>query len=627
MLSTGVSGLLSMQAALDTTSHNISNASTVGYNRQGVVLSENQPQFTGGSWVGTGVNVSTIRRFYDDLVSAQVRTASSAKNQWDTYSSMADQVNNMIGDSTTGLANALQNFSNAFQGVANSPSTSSERQVLLSKAQSLVNQLQSYGVQLSKIADQINSQLGSEATVVSQLASNIADLNAKIASVSTPGSGTPNDLLDQRDKCIDELATHVTVNTVKQGDGQVNIFIGNGQALVLGCNATKVVAVPNEYDPSQKKLVIQSDTGTKVDISASITGGALGGLIDFRDEVLSPAQNNVGQVAVGITSIMNNQQHAGMDLNGSSGVDLFQVGDVGVLQNSNNTGTASISAIRSDVQALTTNDYILIRTAPGWSMQNSQTGQAISMTGSGGTLDPLIADGMSVVVTGGAAVGDKFMIQPTRDAVSGMSLKIADPNLIAAAAPIIAAASSNNAGSATITTGQVVDSANPNLKSAVRIRFISPTTYTTDGGTTTNTYVSGQNLVMNGWQVQITGSPAVGDTFTVSSNNGGIGDNRNALLMANALNSSYLNGGVTSINTAVGNWIADVGVRSNQAQANATTQASVYQDATNAQQSVSGVNLDEEAANLVRYQQAYAAMTKIITTSNDLFKTLMQAFS
>ena len=627
MLSTGVSGLLSMQAALDTTSHNISNASTVGYNRQGVVLSENQPQFTGGSWVGTGVNVSTIRRFYDDLVSAQVRTASSAKSQWDAYSSMADQINNMIGDSTTGLASTLQNLANAFQGVANSPSSSSERQVLLSKAQSLVNQLQSYGVQLSQLDTQVNSQLGSEATLVSQLASNIANINAKIASVSSRGSDLPNDLLDQRDKYIDELATHVTVSTVKQSDGQVNVFVGSGQALVLGANATKIVAVPDDYDLTHKKLVMQSDTGAQVDISKSINGGTLGGLIDFRDELLSPAQNNIGLASVAITSLMNDQQHAGLDRYGARGTDLLATGGVGVRINTNNTGTATVSATRTDVQSLTTDDYLLTRTATGWSMQNSLTGQAIPTTGSGTALDPLVVDGLSIVVAGGAAAGDKFLIQPTRDAVAGMSLKISDPNMIAAAAPIIAAASSANTGSATITQGEVVDSANASLQTAVNIRFLSATTYTTDGGATVNTYSSGQDLVMNGWRVKISGTPAAGDNFTVSSNTGGRGDNRNALLLANALNKSYLNGGAASVNTAVGNWIADMGVRSNQAQANATTQASVYQDATNAQQSVSGVNLDEEAANLVRYQQAYAAMTKVITTSNELFKTLLQAFS
>ena len=172
----------------------------------------------------------------------------------------------------------------------------------------------------------------------------------------------------------------------------------------------------------------------------------------------------------------------------------------------------------------------------------------------------------------------------------------------------------------------MTDATNINLQTAVTIRFLSASTYTTDGGATTNTYTSGQSIALNGWSVNITGIPATGDQFTVRSNSSGTGDNRNALLLANVLNRPYLDNGATSVNSIVGMWVADLGVRSNQAQANLSTQSAVYEDAFNAQQSVSGVNLDEEAAELIRYQQAYAAMTKVITSSNEMFDALMQAF-
>ncbi|MGD9843500.1 MAG: flagellar hook-associated protein FlgK [Steroidobacteraceae bacterium] len=627
MLSTGVSGLLSMQTALDTTSHNIANSATVGYNRQGVVLAESQPQFSGGSWVGTGVNVATVRRFYDELVAGQVRMASSGKSQWEVYSSLSDQVNNLFSDSTTGLSSTLQGLANAFQNVANSPSSSSERQVLLSKAQTLVNQLQSYSSRLNQIDVQINSQLESEAGTVTQLASSIATLNTKIAAASVRGSDVPNDLLNQRDRYIDELATHVNVSTVTQTDGQVNVFIGNGQPLVLGGIASNIVAVPDKFDLTHKTLVIQSGSGAQIDISKAITGGTMGGLIEFRDQMLVPAQNNLGQIAVGMAAIMNDQQHAGLDLYGSLGADMFAVGGVGVRQSTNNAGSTTISVTRGDVQALTTNDYILTRTATGWSLQNSLTGQSVPMTGSGTSGDPFVADGLSLVVSGSAVTGDKFQIQPTRDAVAGMSLKLTDPKAIAAAAPIIASANLANTGSASITSGEVLDASNANLQTTVTIQFLSASSYTTDGGVTTNAYTAGQNIDINGWRVKITGTPDTSDQFTVGSNSGGSGDNRNALLLANALERSYLNGGAASVNAAVGLWVADMGVRSNLAQANYSTQSAVYSDSLNVQQSVSGVNLDEEAANLIRYQQAYAAMSKVISTSNEMFKTLMQAFN
>lgn len=624
MLSTGVSGLLALQTALDTTSHNISNASTPGYSRQTTNFVETNPQIQGGHWVGTGVTVSSVQRAYDDIVAAQVRTASSAKSQWDTYSSLADQVNNMLGDSSTGVSASLQDLANAFQSVANSPASSSERQVLLSKAQTLVSQFQSYGSRLDQINSQINTQLASEASTITSLAKSIASLNSQIISLKGTGTNAPNDLLDQRDALIDQLATHVNVSAVKQDDGQVNVFVGTGQPLVLGTVAASISTQTDAYDVSRSTLVLKGDTG-QTDLTNSLTGGTVGGLLTFRNEILDPAKNSLGQIAVATAQLVNQQQNAGMDLNGQLGANLFSVGAVQVLGNANNGGSGTVSVTRSDVTALTTSNYLLTRTASGWSLQRTDTGASVTMTGSGTVGSPFVADGLSIVVGGSANTGDKFLIQPTATAVSGMKVNITNPNGIAAAAPIIASASNANKGNATITQGSVTNAANANLLTPVTIQFLSATTYTTDGGATTNTYTSGQNITVNGWQVAISGTPATGDTFAVKPNTSGAGDNRNALLMANTLDTGYLAGGTQSINNTLGSWIADIGVKSNQAQASLTTQTSVYNDAVSAQQSISGVNLDEEAANIVRYQQAYAAAAKIIATSNTLFDSLMQA--
>jgi len=624
MLSTGVSGLLALQTALDTTSHNISNASTPGFSRQTTNFATTTPELQGGNWVGTGVTVNSIQRIYSDVVASQVRTASSGKNQWDTYTSMAGQVNNLFSNSTTGISASLQDLTNAFQSVANSPSTSSERQVALSKAQALVSQLQSYGASLDQLNTQVNSQLNSEASTITGLAKSIANLNSQIAASTGSGNNAPNDLLDQRDALVDQLATHVNVNVVKQDNGQMNVFIGTGQSLVLGTTSATIAAQPDAYDVSRTSLVMKGDTG-QTDITNALTGGTVGGLLDFRSEILDPAKNSLGQIAVGVSNSLNQQQNAGMDLNGSLGANLFTVGGVSVLDNKNNGGTSTVNVTRSNIGALTTSDYLLTKTAGGWSLQRTDTGQAVTMTGSGTVAAPFVADGLSIVVGGAASTGDKFMIKPTSAAVASMQVNISDPNGIAAAAPIIASVSSNNTGNATITQGAVVNAGNANLLNPVTIQFLSATTYTTDGGATTNTYTSGQNIAVNGWQVAISGAPATGDTFTVKANTSGKGDNRNALLMANAFDTGLLVGGTKSINDAVGTWVADIGTKSNQAQANLTTQSAVYGDAVNSQQSISGVNLDEEAANLVRYQQAYAAAAKVIAASNTLFNALIQA--
>lgn len=626
MLSTSVSGLMAFQNALDTTSHNISNSATPGYSRQTVQLAAAQPQYSGGGWVGTGVNTTTIARAYNDLVATQVRSSSSAKSQWDAYSSMADEVNNLFGDSSTGLSSTLQSFFNAFQSVANSPGSSSERQVLLSQAQTLVNQMQAYGTRLDDLDKQVNSQLGSEATTISGLAQSIAQLNAQITAATGRGGNPPNDMLDQRDTLIDELSTHVNLSTIKQTDGAVNVFIGTGQALVVGTTAATLTAVTDPYDVSRVSLSLQSN-GSNTDVTAAINGGTAGGLLSVRSQVLDPAKNALGQTAVTLSSLVNSQQNAGMDLHGALGANMFTVGGVDVLDNSANTGSATPAVVRSDASALTASNYILTRTASGWALKDAATSASITMTGTGAVGDPFIADGLSITLSGTAATGDRFLIRPTSAAVASMGVTLTDPSGVAAAAPVIAAASAINTGKASITPGVVVNAANAQLRTAVTIQFLSPTTYTTDGGTTTNAYTSGQPISMNGWQVTITGTPATGDTFTVKDNTSGTGDNRNALLLANLLNKDYLSGGTVSVNDVVGRWVADIGVKTNQAQANLGIQSALYDDNISAQQSESGVNLDEEAANLVRYQQAYAAAAQVIAASNKLFDSLMMAFS
>jgi flagellar hook-associated protein 1 len=624
MLSTGVSGLVALQTALDTTSHNISNSSTTGYSRQTVSLSTNTADYSNGYWIGSGVSVTSVQRVYNDIVSSQVRNAASGKGQWDIYSSLGEQIDNMLGDSSSGISAAVQNLTNAFQTVANSPTSTSSRQVLLSQANALVSQLQSYDSQLASLNGQVNSQLKGEATTISGLASSIAALNAKIASSYGNNGNAPNDLLDQRDKLIDDLSTHINVSTVKQADGQVNVFIGNGQALVMDGNAATMSIGTDSFDASRTTVLLQTGS-IQSDVTNSLSGGTVGGLLNFRSDVLDTARNTLGQIALGIADVVNQQQNDGMDLNGSLGADMFTVGGVQVQNNNNNTGTGSLAVTRTDVSALTTSDYIMTRTSTGWSLQRTDTGANVAMTGSGTAASPFVADGMSIVVSGSAATGDKFMIRPTSNAVSGMSVAITDPREVAAAAPITTSTSASNTGSASITQGEVVDSSNANLLNTVTIQFLSASTYTTDGGATTNTYTSGQAITLNGWKVTLSGTPATGDTFTVQANTNGAGDNRNALLLANAMDKKMLSSGSESVNTTISNWISSVGVQTQQAQSNLTTQSTVYDDALSSQQSISGVNLDEEAANLIRYQQAYAAAAKVISTANTLFDSLLAA--
>jgi len=623
MLSTGVSGLLAFQRSLDTTSHNISNVNTPGYSRQRTDLTARSPEPSGAGYVGNGVQVSSVTRLYDDFISAQTRNSSSLFQQLDTFSTQSSRINNLLGDSSTGLSATLQKFASAFQGVANNPTSIPARQTLLSQAQSIASQLQSYDSSLKSLDTQVNSQIDAETATISTLAKNIADLNGKITVASAQYGQPPNDLLDQRDHLIDQLATHVSVDVVKQNDGSVNVSIGTGQPLVVGQSYSKLTAGADQYDPTRRTVLLQTSTGA-ADITNNIQGGTLGGVLTFRSQVLDTTRSALGQISVALADSVNTQHRSGIDLNGALGQNFFAVGGVQVQASTQNGSTGTVSATRSNVSALTGADYMLTATSTGWALQRADTGAAVSMTGTGTSTDPFVADGLSFVVGGTPTAGDRFLVRPSINAVSGMQVLVTDPTAVAAALPIKTSAAAANSGAATISSGDVLNPTNPQLQSSVDIQFLTATTYSVNGSGSF-AYTSGANIDVNGWRVQVSGTPAAGDKFTVSSNVNGKGDNRNALKLADTLNKPVLNGGKTSVNDAVGQYISTIGVQTNQAQASRDAQQIVYNDSVSTQQSVSGVNLDEEAANLVRYQQAYQAAAQVIKIAQTIFQTLIDA--
>ncbi len=626
LLSTSISGLMAFQRALDTTSHNISNANTVGYSRQLTEFMTRNPQQAGNGWVGNGVDVSTVKRAYDDFLAGQSRTASSSYEQFNTFATQAGRLSNLFGNSTTGLTPSLQNFINAFQAVADSPTSMPARQTLLSQAQTLMERLQSYDSSLRSFDAQVGSQLQSEADSISSLARNIAKLNQEISAGYGRTGQPPNDLMDQRDRLIDELATHVNVNVVAQDDHSLNVFIGNGQPLVVGQTFGRIVATPDSFDPARTVLSFQTASST-VEITSSLSGGSLGGMLDFRTQMLDPARNALGRLSAGLAEVVNEQHNSGIDLNGRLGKDLFATGPVRVMSNSGNHGSGSLTVQRIDGAAgsLALSDYVMTNNAGVWQLRRADTGAAVPMTGSGTTADPFIADGLSIVVNPGAVAGDRFLIKPTADAVSGMQLLITNPAEIAAAAPIVTAAASGNAGNGKISAGEVLNAGNPALRSDVTITFASASQYRIGSDPTLHDYTPGADIDINGWRVQISGTPAAGDSFTVSDNASGSGDNRNALKLAGVLSQPVLNGGTSSLTAAIGEFIGDIGVKTNQAQISRDAQKVVFDESAGALQSVSGVNLDEEAANLVRYQQAYMAAAQMIRVADTIFQSVLEA--
>jgi flagellar hook-associated protein 1 FlgK len=634
ILATSISGLLAFQRALDVTSNNVSNSSSTGYSVENINLAEAPGTGTASGYVGNGVNVASVTRSYDETLAAQVRSSNANYQAFNTLSTQAATIDNMLSASSTGLTTSLQSFVNAMQSLSTAPTSTAQRQVLISQGQALVTQLQSYQTQLDTQSTNLEQSISSTVTQINSLANNIANLNSQIAAAGGSSSnGQPLSLEDQRDSLVDQLSQYVSVNAVTESNGQMDVYIGSGQALVTGASAQQLTAIANPNDSSEYDIGLSAGSGgTPSDITSEISGGTLGGLLSTRSQVIDPTENALGQIAVGIATVMNQQQASGMDLTGAQGQPMFAVGGVEVGPSINNTGTGTITATRTNLSSLTTDDYKLTYAGASWSLEDATTGQPVSMTGTGTAADPFVAAGMSFVVSGTPAAGDDYEIRPTAGAVDGMSVLTTSPSQIAAASLGSATATSTNTGSGTITTPTVTDPTNWTSDSFT-LSFTSASQYqitdtTTGAAVSTGTYTAGSPITFNGEQVTISGTPSAGDSFTIGAATAAdVGDNTNVLAMANAMGSNTLDGGTTSLNGAANNLVSAVGVLTQQAQANASAQQSVNQSATDARNNLSGVNLDEEAAKMLQYQQAYQACAQMIQASSTIFNSLISAIT
>jgi flagellar hook-associated protein 1 FlgK len=636
ILGIGISALSAAQAALVTTEHNISNVNTPGFRRQQITQSAALPQFTGSGFFGKGVQVDTVKRIYSQFLDSQVLQAQTQAKYYDSYSLQINQIDNLLADPTAGLSPALQDFFAGVSDVSANPDSAPSRQSLLSSAQTLATRFQSINQRLTEIRDGVNSQITSVVTEINSYAQQLADLNQKIALAQSSSSGQQpaNDLLDQRDQLVAELNQRVRVSVITQSDGSYNIFIGNGQSLVVGDHASALSVQPSLEDPSRLDLAYQLGSASVPINSSSLTGGTLGGLLVFRSTSLDSAQNALGRVAIGLGQTFNNQHRLGQDLNGALGGDFFNVGAPNVISYGTNNAASTISASITDAKALTTSDYRFAFDGTNYTLTRLSDNTAVSTTTAPTAGTPLTLDGVSVTAATINA-GETFLIQPTRNGARDLSVAISDTARIAAAAPIRTNAASANLGSGQISAGSVnpPPPPNANLQDNVAISFIDATHFSVTDTTTSTVLAAsvvydpstGATLTYNGWTATIGGEPSTGDTFTVGPNTSGVSDNRNALLLAALQTSNTLAGGATSYQGAYSQLVNEVGNKAREVDVNGKAQAALVTQTQQLQQSVSGVNLDEEAANLVRYQQSYQAAGRMIQISSSLFQTLLDA--
>lgn len=618
LLSTGVSGLLASQIGLSTVSHNVANVNTDGYSRQLVSFGTRQPEGQAGYYVGTGVNTVAVQRAYSQFLNSSLWSASSGQGRASTLDSLTSQLNNQLSGSTN-LQTSLDSFYGAVQDVANAPSDTASRQVLLARAGGVASTFRALSGQFNQLSGQVQQQIGDTVDAINSDSQSIAKLNKLIRSSAATDGTPPSDLLDRRDALVKKLAGEVGVTVVAQNDKTISVFAGNGQALVTGTEAHALGTAPNVYDATRVEVAGASSGSV---ISGRIGGGALGALLDFRKNVLDPAQTQLGRSAQALAGAFNAQHAQGADLNGNAGAAFFNVAGPVVQGASTNTGSGALDASISDLGALTGKDYVLTYDGSNYSLRDTN-GSAVTLSGIGTAADPFKAAGLSLVLGGSASAGDSFRVQPSRAAADSFSLAIDNPDKVAVAAPFVTSAASGNTGTAAPSVS-ISDGSNANLFDASSIVFSSPTSYNIDGGGA-QTFTPGQPIVHNGWSMQFNGAPQAGDSFSLQGNSNARGDNANALKLGKVANLGVLDGGVTSTGRAYSQLVSQVGSAGALAKDDLATQTAVYNQATSSQQSVSGVNLDEEAANLVRYQQAYQASAQIISTANSIFSALLGA--
>ena len=490
---------------------------------------------------------------------------------------------------------------------------------------------QSFNDLLQDLNSEINNAIGLRVTEINGIASSISEINQLILNTNNSG-GTPNDLLDQRDRLVEQLSTKISTSVIEQNDGSFNVLIGKGQALVIGAVPTELEVRFNQFDSSRLEIGIKGLIGN--DSSQFVKGGELQGLLDFRSRVLNPAQTQLGVLALGMGETINAQHKVGVDLNGVLGGNIFAPIAISVAPEGFNAGTSGPVVTLTDASEVRASDYSLDYNGTQW--QLTRLSDSTSVSGAG----PLVLDGMSVDVSAGVPVsGDSFRINPGHDAAVNFAMAISDPRKIAAASPVIADTPLANVGIGILTDLKVAASNTLPLAAPISLTFNANAGgagipgFDVVGGPggsilydpATEGAGKAFTFATEGVSFTLANTPQPGDSFTITNNSGAFGDNRNILQIGELQYASTLNGSENSYQEFYGGLVAQVGVISNQAGSNLTIENSLLNQATDYRDSTSGVNLDEEAANLLRYQQAYQASAQMIKIADELFQTLINS--
>jgi flagellar hook-associated protein 1 FlgK len=634
LLSIGTRAMFANYAALQTIGHNIANVNTEGYSRQQVELATAQGQFTGAGFFGKGVDVVAVTRAHNEFLTREAATATAQSAADAARLEQLQRLEAVFPPGENGLGYAASSLLNAMVDLASRPADTSTRQVVLARAQELAQRYAGAGAQIDALQGGVVQDLQVAVASVNRLAQGIATVNDQIARAQGTGHA-PNDLLDRRDQLIAELSELVQVTTLPADDGTMSVFIAGGQRLVLGLQATALTVVQDEFDPT-RAAIAADDGGTPRPLPSSLlSGGEIGGLLRFQNEDLADARTALGRMAATLATRLNEQQALGLDAGNppGAGAPLFAFGALQSLPAQTNARDVSgnfigtVSMTIADESALQASEYTLEPdlAAPGQYRLTRLSDGLVRTVASGDTVDGL------TITASAVAANDRFLLQPVSRAAANLRRVLDDPRGLAAASPLQAERNAANTGTASVASLRVASpTADP--QQTASISFTAAGAYNWElRDRTTNALLSsgsatwqpGQPIALNGFELQLDGVPAAGDIFTVAQTLYPATSNGNALALA-ALRDERFVGGET-ITDAYASVMAGVGVSVQSARTASEVSGSVATQARERLSSQTGVNLDEEAARLIQFQQSYQAAAKVLQVAQSVFDTLLQA--
>ncbi|WP_207876863.1 flagellar hook-associated protein FlgK [Pseudomonas sp. 32_A] len=672
LINIGMSGLGAAQSGMYTLGNNIANADVESYSRQQNVQKTKGGQQVGQVFIGSGTTLADVRRVYNAFLENQLRSTTSLSSDASSYLNQITPLDTALSSSDTGITAALKSFFSAMQDAAAKPTEDASRQLLLTSAQSLAKRFNTLSAQLNQQNSDINANMASMADQVNTLTKTIAELNDQISRVSSI-SGQPNDLLDQRDGAVRELSKLIGTDVVER-EGNYDIYLKNGQALVLGKTTQTLGVEPSATDPTRMSLILNRGS-TKMDITSSASGGELGGLIRYRKETLDPALNELGRVALVVADAINSQLAQGIDKNGEFGATLF--GDINsaaaisqrsIAKTGNSAGSGNLDVTIKDSGKLSTSDYqVTFTSATGYSVRKLPEGTDMGSFDLSDTPPPVI-DGFTLSLNGGGlSAGDSFKITPTRNAAAGIDTVLTDPKRLALASPLTATSGSGNKGTGVITQPtltsemDIYDAAQRSqlqtgLKYSTPVKLVfgddtsSPQAYKmydakgTEIGSGTIVpgqenklqlsvpMVDGSGNPLGGnftFEMSVSGAPKNGDSYTVALAGAGSADNRNAQSVIDLQTKSTVEVGADgkgiSLTDAYAKLVSNVGGKAGQAQMDSDATTALHTSALDSRNGLSGVSIDEETGNLIKFQQYYTASSQIIKAAQETFATLINS--